>query len=41
MVEGLLAWAALVCTIVTRDPMWAVASGVFAIAAQIHHVHEK
>lgn len=35
--ETLLAWVMLISGLFLGDPAWYIASGIFAVAAQIHH----
>lgn len=41
MIEGVLSWAMLICGMFTKDPLYFIACGVFAIAAQIWMVRES
>ena len=36
MIEGILSWICLIMSFVTKDTDYLIASGVFAIAAQIY-----
>lgn len=35
MIDGLIAWGLLIWGVIQGDPLWAIASGLFAIAAYI------
>lgn len=41
MTETIVAWVLLAVTLGTRDPAWAIASGVFAIAANVNLLYHK
>lgn len=36
MIECIVAWVLLICGIFTQEAEWFIASGVFAVALQIH-----
>ena len=42
MIECFIAWLCLFIGIISGDPLWYIASGVFAVASQIYNlIHNK
>ena len=41
MFEGVLSWVMLLSGIIAKNPMYFIASGVFAVAAQIWMIREN
>lgn len=41
MIETIMAWLLLIFAIVSGDPSWYIASGVFAVACEIRCVVER
>lgn len=38
MIEGIMAWFCLALTAISAEPEWAVAAGVFAVAAHLSRI---
>lgn len=41
MIEGILSWIMLIWGVATNNPLYFIASGVFAVAAQIWMAREN
>jgi hypothetical protein len=41
MIEGMLSWIMLIWGVATNNPLYFIASGVFAVAAQIYMIKES
>ena len=41
MLECVLAWICLIVAVITKEPMWAVASAAYAIALQIYSFRKE